>query len=231
MTFDILYVTWNRLEYTKFSFEALLANTDWSYVRRLLVHDDGSTDGTLEYIVEAAKRAPVPHVINRGRTLNSPPAIMNRYVAASDTYAFVKIDNDIVVPPGWAQAMAGVMVRNPELELLGMSVGFAGDPPPDWDGIYGYTRCSHIGGIGLMRVDAFRRRPTLPEGQGRFGFTGWQENNDPVRGWITPDILTFELDKVPVDPWARLGRLYVRQGRQRKWPAYDRPEFWEWAFR
>ena len=56
---DILYVGWNRLEFTKATFEALKANTDWSLVRHLHIHDDGSTDGTREWLRDAWIGMPV----------------------------------------------------------------------------------------------------------------------------------------------------------------------------
>lgn len=45
---DLFYPAWNRLEFTRETFGALLANTEWPLVRELVVYDDGSSDGTRE---------------------------------------------------------------------------------------------------------------------------------------------------------------------------------------
>ena len=49
-TIDILYVAFNRKEMTQASFTALRQNTAWEQVRTLYVVDDGSEDGTLEWL-------------------------------------------------------------------------------------------------------------------------------------------------------------------------------------
>lgn len=79
---DVLYVSSNRLEFTRQSFEALLANTDWDQVKSLYVADDGSTDGTAEYLFEAATTRVPSHVrgiFNSGR-FGGPVAAMNWYL-------------------------------------------------------------------------------------------------------------------------------------------------------
>ena len=47
---DVLFLAYNRLAFTQESFKALLENTDWQYVQRLSVYDDGSVDGTREWL-------------------------------------------------------------------------------------------------------------------------------------------------------------------------------------
>jgi hypothetical protein len=60
----------------------------------------------------------------------------------------------------------------------------------------------------------------LPE-RGRFGFTEWQNRNDLKRGWITPDLLVPQLDRVPVEPYRSLSETYIENGWQRAWTPYD----------
>lgn len=223
MSLDVLYLAWNRLEFTQLTFELLLANTDWSLVDRLLIYDDGSDDGTREYLEDAMQRCPVEHhVIHLG--WNSPVAVMNHYVGRSQAAdVFAKIDNDIAVPPGWLNSMIGVIERNPKLELLGMEAGqtrLAGRDGEPWDGVYGYRECSHIGGVGLMRTSAFRQRSS-PVAKGRFGFTQWQHTFEPMRGWIEPDLLVPQLDRVPTEPWRTYSLYYLARGWQRPWAPMD----------
>lgn len=229
MNIDVVYVAWNRLEFTRYSFGLLLANTDWGLVDRLVVYDDGSTDGTREWLDKAVRSCGVPgaRVVYLGH--GSPVAVMNDYLDSSIADAFAKVDNDIAVPPGWLGTMVNVLDENPRLDLLGMEAGRTGipGPPPVWHAV---EPASHIGGIGLMRTSAFLDRPAM-RARGRFGFTEFQDVQGLRCGWISPDLLVPQLDRVPVEPFASLSREYIKNGWQRRWPAMDdrfsRP-YYEW---
>lgn len=227
MTIDVLYLAWNRKEFTETSFRLLLENTDWGLVNNLVVYDDGSTDGTREWLEENINVCPVPHVLrkrSKGRW-RSPVEIMVDYLAGSDSDVFAKVDSDIAVPAGWLSDAATVLRKNPDLDLLGLAAGWTGVKK----GLLGWQPCSHIGGVGLMRTDSFRRFPGLG-GVGRQGFTQWQHANNPVRGWITPDLPVVQLDLIPDEPWRSLAAYYVSKRWAREWPPYD-PEnrvWWDW---
>ena len=97
MTVDILFVAKNRQEVTLESSAALECNTNWKLVRGLRTWDDTAA------------------------MFGSPAAVMNqvfREPGAPDIIA--KIDNDVIVPPGWLDACWRVMVEHPELDLLGI---------------------------------------------------------------------------------------------------------------
>lgn len=229
---EILYVAYNRLEFTKVSWNLLLENTGWDLVSRLVVYDDGSSDGTQEWLIDQCEAfdlgGPVgPAVIKRDTNNILPVNIMNHYVDRTDADWFAKIDNDIAVPPNWLEDLLGVVERNPEIELLGMQAGtvgrpgLSGGPGSEWEGdTPGFEPASHIGGVGLMRVEAFQSRRKIPA-HGRFGFTEWQSRNDLVRGWICPDLLVPQLDRVPMEPYASLSAEYIAMGWQRPWPVMD----------
>lgn len=242
MKVDVLYLAWNRLVFTRFSFRMLLRNTDWSLVEKLVIHDDGSEDGTYEWLRKQLGRIPVPVELNQ-EELRSPPAVMNRMVARSNGCEwFAKIDNDIVVPPRWLNDLVGVVERDrgdlhlvggikiPRvgIEALGMEAGRMGPPGhngAEWDGVYGFEPGSHIGGVGLVNARTLRVRPRLAEDRGRFGWTEFQHDYDIVRGWIRPDLLVCSLDQVPFEPWFSLTEEYrEREGWQRPWGRYH--EFW-----
>jgi hypothetical protein len=90
------------------------------------------------------------------------------------------------------------------------------------------TFASHIGGIGLMRVSTFKRRTRLVA-NGRFGFTEWQHEYQPKRGWITPDLPVVLLDRMPIEPWASLSARYISEGWQRRWTTYfEDAGHWYW---
>jgi glycosyltransferase involved in cell wall biosynthesis len=226
---EILYLTWNRLQMTQASLALLAANTNWDLVDRLIVYDDGSTDGTLEYVQEHARIGTTDYIEVRPIQFRSPAAVMNDYLATTEADWFAKIDSDIAVPPLWLESMLSVVERHPEVELLGMDGGRFGvaDPwqPPEE---CGFEPASHIGGVGLMRVESFHRRPPI-QARGRQGFTHWQHTHEPVRGWITPGLAVAQLDLIPEEPWASLAAEYVEQGYARHWAPYSALHpWWDW---
>jgi glycosyltransferase involved in cell wall biosynthesis len=232
MNLDILYLAWNRMQFTMDTFEWMVAHTRWKWVTKLIVYDDGSEDGTQEFLRDAVDRCTVVDVELRLSDLRSPPAVMNHYLATSEAEWFVKLDNDIALPGGWLEKIVRAHNANPEYELIGMEAGMVALDGRDGvrHGGYSVTESSHIGGVGLMNVDAFRARPRIPE-RGRFGFTEWQDRYQPVRGWVTPDILCPQLDRVPIDRYRKLSEQYVKEGWQRAWSPYDEKwmaPYWEW---
>lgn len=239
MVVDVLYCAWNRLEFTTATWAWMIAHTNWDHVARLVVYDDGSEDGTLEFLREQVDQL---DGMNGGLVaelrvgdFRAPGAVMNHYIATSQADYFAKIDNDIALPGGWLEALLSVAVKNRSLELLGMEAGMvelAGRDGKKWDGHYGFEECTNIGGVGLMRVDAFKGRPQIATRAGsRFGFTEWQQRWKLSRGWIVPDIHCPQLDRLPFDPWRNLAAQYVNDGWSRPWPAYDpkwMKPYWEW---
>lgn len=226
---EILYVAYNRLEFTKVSWNLMLENTNWDLVTRLVVYDDGSEDGTQEWLIERCEDESMPmvEVVKRDTNNILPVNIMNHYIERTDADWFVKIDNDIAVPPNYLEDLLGVVERQPDIELLGMQAGTVGrpgtcgGPGAEWvEENPGFEPASHIGGVGLMRVESFKSRKKI-YAHGRFGFTEWQSRNNLVRGWIIPDLLVPQLDRVPMEPYASLSSEYIAQGWQRHWPVMD----------
>lgn len=229
MSVDVLYVAWNRREFTEVTFPLLLANTNWTLADRLVIHDDGSEDGTLEYLGDAHTACPVP-VVFESRPLRSPPAIMNRYVARRDAAEwFAKIDSDIACPPKWLDRMLDVLADHPEIDLLGMEGGRTGTPWQHYGpGVtpetsrYGVEDARWIGGVGLFRTEAFACRPKLREDTGRDGLTHFQVEygHDLGIAWICPDLLVSCLDMIPMEPYVELSERYVEAGWARAWGKY-----------
>jgi glycosyltransferase involved in cell wall biosynthesis len=246
VTVDVVYLARNRLAYTKASFEALLANTDWDLVERLLVYDDSSEDGTAEWLLEAVKDKPQLAQLSAIGVFarhgsgsleagthepiwGSPVAIMNDYLSRAGADTFAKVDNDVIVPPRWLGEATRVMDANPGLDLLGLAA--IKGPPAAGRARRKPAPAKHIGGVGLMRRRAFECCRPVPKG--RFGFTEWQIRHELVeKAWISPDLPTFELDRIPVEPWRSLAVEYRRQGWQRPhgWDEYpaDASAYWSW---
>jgi len=219
---DLLYLAYNRKQFTQASVKAMIANTDWTQVRKLFVYDDGSTDGTREYLQSAEFPGTTEFIF---RKIGGPVAIMNDYLNRKQGDVFAKIDNDVVLPPEWLPECLRVIEAHKELDLLGIEAFYkvqAGQSDR------GYISAKHIGGIGLMQRRCFK---TLPKPNGRFGFTAWQtENKQTVKGWLNPSLPVILLDRMPIDPWLSLSRQYVAKGWQRNRPPYTEAELetWQW---
>ncbi len=226
---DILFVTHNRLEFTDASFTALLENTDWSLVETLHVYDDRSTDGTFDYLDRTLDSADIgeAEAVLLQRAFGGPVAAMNHFLDRSEADLFAKVDNDLVLPPGWLRTMLDVMDRNESLDALGTEPGFAHPLQPDYV-TRGYQPAPHIGGQGLFRSRGFKsRRPKQHDRY--FGMTQFMRRHMSC-GWVSPDIASFNLDHLPGEPWRSLAADYVARGWSRAWPAYSpaMSGYWDW---
>lgn len=228
---DILFLTHNRLEFTKTCLANLIANTNWKDVGRLLVYDDDSKDGTREYLQSVAY--PVSTEFRFGG-YGSPVTVMNTYLRRDPVRLFAKIDSDTMVPPMWLESCLHIMDMHPRLDLLGIE---AFRPvAPGFIQERSFDGADFIGGIGLMRSRAFGQ--SMPQPDGRFGFTSWQERNTEVeKAWLNPALPVFLLDWLPREPWRSLTKEYVTRGWARDWsgifPAQcpypeERKDLWSW---
>jgi hypothetical protein len=239
---DLLCPVFRRLEFTRECTSALLANTPSEMVSRWVFYNDQGDEDCLTHLREVGDRAWCQSEIHHS-AFGSPVAIMKDYLSLPGADIFAKIDNDVIVPPGWLTACLAVMAAHPELDLLGIEPPLSRTRPP---GISGprlidpaelepgplrYVRCRSIGGIGLMRRRAFERFPDL-RAEGTYGgFTGWQQRHpELVIGWIAPPLNVFLLDRMPVEPWLSLSARYMAMGWQRPWTNYDPNDhqLWDW---
>lgn len=226
---DLLYIACNRLEFTKETFTTLLANTDWQFVRELFVYDDGSTDGTREWLEEKTAAAPVTTRFVR-TNYSSPVAAMVDFIRSATAPMLAKIDNDTMTPPGWLRQSLSVFVRHPELSLLGIEAMYPVEN--DANVTRSFTTANFISGLGLYRREAFDKGVPTPFKKW-FGLEEWQmqQGAELVRGWINPALPVFLLDRCPFEPWKSYSDNYVSRGWQRPWPKYDEGcKLWSWRW-
>jgi SAM-dependent methyltransferase len=112
----LLMVTYNRLEYTRLALEAVL-KLDYKNLR-LVVWDNASSDGTVDYIKQRLASLPnaelIASPVNRGVVFP-----MNE-VWSSDWQAelLAKIDNDTLVPPGLLSRLAACHLQSKRFGVL-----------------------------------------------------------------------------------------------------------------
>lgn len=221
---DILYLAHGRSSFTYASLSTLKANTDLTKVR-LVIYTDG------EPLWTRVDLRGEPAIVNED-PFGGPVAIMNHYLMkGSPTDIFVKLDNDVIVPPGWLERGAYVMGTNPTLGLLGI------EPPSstirvDLSGaVDGCVPCDSIGGIGFMRRRAFDGQDSMRPHSIYGGFTDWQIRHPEIKkAWLAPPLKLFLLDRLPIAPWRELSASYIAMGQQRAWASYPVADshLWEW---
>lgn len=230
---DIVFPVYNRAEFTRVSARALAQYTNPELVATAHVYDDNSTDGAGEEAFEILSKAFPTSVskIRRETGFGGPVEVMNEHLRFAKMPLFAKIDNDTVVCPHWLDICLNVMMANPDLDLLGIEPHHAIKAPEPPFAERSYEPARHIGGIGLMRTECFRRsRRELYQSQIYYGFTHWQcLEEDVKKGWLTPALPITLLDRIPVDPWKSLSLKYLANKWQREFSLYDptSTELWE----
>jgi len=114
---SIIIITYNRLEFLKRSVSTVMENTtgDWE----LIVWNNGSTDGTRDYLDSLCGAA--VRVVHHGRNIGLNALNPAFAMARADT--LVSIDDDVrAVPPGWLDRMLDAFRVVDDLGFLCASV-------------------------------------------------------------------------------------------------------------
>ena len=135
----------------------------------------------------------------------------------------MKIVSDFIVCPGWLGEVLRVAHRFPGYDALGIAPW---EGPPVLHAEREVLPAPHIGGIGLIHRRVFGK--CRPVARGRYGWTEFQHDHPLQVGWLKPDLPAFEIDRVPVEPWASLAQKYVHKGWSREWPKYQDASYYGW---
>ena len=226
---DIVFMAKGRPEFTAASMAALMDHTNWERVSSLVFI-------AAEIPARMGIRVTIKFLSDEG----GPVANMRAYLSCDPAPLWAKIDNDVIVPPGWLDASLDTMDAHEELDLLGIEpplsrtpapwAGGVRVPAPELSATGRYAACKAIGGIGLFRTRAWKGRAPMKPFATYGGFTNWQtENPDLKIGWIAPPLKLFLLDRLPMEPWASLSKRYIADGQQRPWTNYTEAEARELA--
>lgn len=93
----ILFLCFNRLDFTRQALDAIEKNTK-GY--KIFIVDNGSTDGTREYLMERKFKGDFEVCFTSENSGVDRP--MNWFYEVTEgAECLVKVDNDTIVPPGW----------------------------------------------------------------------------------------------------------------------------------
>lgn len=109
---SIILVTFNELRYTRACLDSLRLRTDEAY--ELIVVDNGSTDGTVDYLRSLDDVTLIANPDNKGF-----PAAANQGIRAARGKNLLLLNNDTVVTTGWLRRMLDVFARDPAVGLVG----------------------------------------------------------------------------------------------------------------
>jgi GT2 family glycosyltransferase/2-polyprenyl-3-methyl-5-hydroxy-6-metoxy-1,4-benzoquinol methylase len=109
---SIVMLTNNQLEYTKLCLASIRSRTDEPY--EVIVVDNGSTDGTVEYLRNIEGVRLIANATNRGF-----PAAVNQGVRAARGDYIVLLNNDCIVTTGWLARLLEAIDTGPEVGLAG----------------------------------------------------------------------------------------------------------------
>jgi GT2 family glycosyltransferase/2-polyprenyl-3-methyl-5-hydroxy-6-metoxy-1,4-benzoquinol methylase len=109
---SIVILTNNQLAYTKLCLASIRSRTDEPY--EVIIVDNGSTDGTVEYLrgIEGVRLIENPE--NRGF-----PAAVNQGIKASRGDYVVLLNNDCIVTTGWLTRLLDAIESEPNIGLAG----------------------------------------------------------------------------------------------------------------
>jgi pentatricopeptide repeat protein len=109
---SIILVTHNQLDYTQLCLDSIRYRTAEPY--ELIVVDNASSDGTLDYLLGQERIRLISNSENRGF-----PAAANQGILAAKGDAILLLNNDTVVTTGWLRRLRAALYREPDVGLVG----------------------------------------------------------------------------------------------------------------
>jgi len=224
----VIVITWNRLPYTRVSLPKLLSDRTEDF--DLYIWDNGSQDGTVEYLHDAVDD---PRIVERhfspANVGQGPPIEWAWRKTRADLVG--KVDNDCLVTPGWTRPIAEA---HADVSMLG-GIGCWHFRSQDFDerlarhkmrqfGSHRVVTHPYLDGSAFLvkRADYVRAR-TSPSRCTRF----WLElaRQGRVNGWYYPLILQDHMD----DPRSKYFNARESLGLTRNgWGLTDLADYDHW---
>ena len=103
MTIDLVFICYNRLDYTRKALASVLADPTENF--RLTIWDNNSIDGTREFLNSAVHDSRIADIIISDKNVGQITAL-NEVWNRSKADLLGKLDNDCLVPSGWTRTLA-----------------------------------------------------------------------------------------------------------------------------
>ena len=132
MTIALVFITYNRLDYTKLALSSVLADPTEEF--SLTIWDNASTDGTVVYLKNEVNDPRIVDIVFSKKNVGQISA-MNEIWGKSKADLLGKLDNDCLMTPGWTRLLAQA---HEDIAQLGV-VACWHYPPEDFD----YERAKH----------------------------------------------------------------------------------------
>lgn len=133
MSLLVALITYNRLDYTKRTLESFLDTVSVPYF--LVVADNGSTDGTIEWLQSQHNKGNINHLILNEENLYPGEATNQAWDAGLFYYPeathLMRLDNDMEFERGWCIRAQAYFDAFPKLWQLGLDWG----PPSGRQGV------------------------------------------------------------------------------------------------
>src|SRR5713101_732734 len=127
---SLMMVCYNRLELTKRTLNNLFQNTDYPF--RLIIVDNGSSDGTVDFLRELASKNDnhgnqnfLGYHVKYNKENMGIAIGRNQCLVIADELKdewLVCIDNDIECPKNWLSKCIGVLKANPKYGMIGVNL-------------------------------------------------------------------------------------------------------------
>lgn len=118
---SIILVTFNQLAFTRECIDSIRLRTDEPY--ELICIDNGSTDGSAEYLQSLSGAQVILNPDNRGF-----PSAANQGLQIARGNQLLLLNNDTVVTTGWLRRMLAALHRSPEIGLVGPCSNYVSGP-------------------------------------------------------------------------------------------------------
>lgn len=146
---NIGMVTFNRLEFTKLAIASILKYTCFPHM--LTVVDNGSSDGTREYLHSLKRQGIITHLILLEKNVGIARASNLAWAQVPQAAYYLKLDNDIVIhKPGWLSNMVDVIDRIPQLGAVAYNFEPVSYPVHEIQGLRLRLKGGSLGGACIL---------------------------------------------------------------------------------
>lgn len=122
---SIIIVTWNNQDVTRQCLASVLRDTTYPAFEVIVV-DNASSDGTVEYLTELAQREPRVKIVLNEKNVGFAAANNIALRQIHDSAFVVLLNNDTVVPRGWLARLLR-HARQPDVGMVGPVTNWAGN--------------------------------------------------------------------------------------------------------